>query len=515
MYYYLKWLRSGNGRCIPGAIKSIVHRAGQPCTEPRMKIATAQGEGTMQKISASIAIGMRVALCLAAATIVMLATLPARSAVTDQQAQQLKTTLTPLGGERAGNKDGTIPAWTGGYTTVPTGYKSGDPRPDPFASDKPLYTITSANATQYQDKLMPGELELLKKYPDTYQIQVYPTHRTAAAPDYVYENTYKNALRAKTTNNGLSIEGAYGGIPFPIPQDGYEAMWNHLLAWKGVSYSDTSYGWLMTTTGDIVLASVATSNGELPYYFKDGSPETFMSTYNGIYLRQFVWITEPPYQNGNATMILNNIDTYGKGEAIWQYLPGQRRVRMAPSLTYDTPNFFVSGVGQMDDFNLFYGAFDRYDFKLVGKKEMIVPYNMNKLRLLTKEQQMELHHANPNAVRYELHRVWVVEANLSSGKRNAVAKRVIYLDEDTWQAVGAEEWDASGGLWRHILGITLDVPEAPATVLWGQITYDFHTGVYVLDAVSSPDLRNSYTILPKPYPADYFTPDAMAARMSR
>src|ERR1700689_738406 len=131
MYYYLKWLRSGNGRCIPGAIKSIVHRAGQPCTETRMKIATSQGEGTMQKISASIAIGMRVASCLAAATIVMLAILPARSAVTDQQAQQLKTTLTPLGGERAGNKDGTIPAWTGGYTTVPTGYKSGDPRPDP------------------------------------------------------------------------------------------------------------------------------------------------------------------------------------------------------------------------------------------------------------------------------------------------------------------------------------------------------------------------------------------------
>ena len=469
----------------------------------------------MQKISATLAISARVASCFVVVAIVMLTSLSAWSAVTEQEAQQLKTTLTPFGGERAGNKEGTIPAWTGGYTTVPTGYKSGDTRPDPFASDKPLYVITAANAAQYQDKLMPGDLELFKKYPDTYQLQVYPTHRTAAAPAYVYENIYKNALRAKTTNNGLTIENAYGGIPFPIPHDGNEAMWNHLLAWKGVSYSDTSYGWLMTTTGEIVLASIATSNGELPYYFKDGSPETFMKNDGGIYLRQFVYITEPPYQNGNATMLLNNIDTYDKGQAAWQYLPGQRRVRMAPSLTYDTPNFFVSGVGQMDDFNLFYGAFDRYDFKLVGKKEMIVPYNMNKLRLLTKEQQMELHHANPNAVRYELHRVWVVEATLAPGKRNAVAKRRIYLDEDTWQAVGAEEWDASGNLWRHIQGITLDVPEAPATVLWGQITYDFHTGVYVLDAVSSPGLGNSYRILPEPYPANYFTPDAMAARMSR
>jgi len=509
MNYGLKTLRSWLANDVGRESDESGSRAEDFRAEPR-RIAGKQGVRTMDRIWVLRARLRGARSCVAAATLA-LSSLPAWSAVTEQEAQQLKSTLTPLGGERAGNNDGTIPAWTGGYTTVPPGYKSGDPRPDPFAGEKPLYTITSANAGQYADKLTPGELELLKKYPETYKIQVYPTHRTAAAPAYVYENTYKNALRAKTINNGLTIKDAYGGIPFPIPHDGYEAMWNHLLAWKGVSYSDTDFAYLRTTSGELVLTSIATSNGEYPYYFKDGSAEKF----DGIYLRQFVWITEPPYQFGNATMLVNNVDTYGEGQAVWQYLPGQRRVRKAPSLTYDTPNFFVSGVGQMDDFNLFYGAFDRYDFKLVGKKEMIVPYNMNKIRLLPKENQMGLHHTTPEAVRWELHRVWVVEATLASGKRNAVAKRRLFLDEDTWQALVAEEWDASGGFWRHIVGITLVVPEAPATVLWGQVTYDFHTGVYVVDAGSTSTMGNSYRILPEPYPAYYFTPDAMAARMSR
>ena len=49
--------------------------------------------------------------------------------------------LTPLGGERAGNAEGTIPEWTGGITEPPAGYTVGEHHRDPFAGDRPLFVI--------------------------------------------------------------------------------------------------------------------------------------------------------------------------------------------------------------------------------------------------------------------------------------------------------------------------------------------------------------------------------------
>src|SRR5262249_50329042 len=92
-------------------------------------------------------------IALAATSALALGAASAVAGVTAQDAEALKTTLMPLGGERAGNKDGTIPAWDGGYSKVPPGYKSGQPRPDPFADEKPLFSITAANVAQYRDHL--------------------------------------------------------------------------------------------------------------------------------------------------------------------------------------------------------------------------------------------------------------------------------------------------------------------------------------------------------------------------
>ena len=174
---------------------------------------------------------------------------PVHAGVSTEEAAKLKTVLTPLGAERAGNKDGTIPAWDGGETKGPAGYKSGDPRPDPYASEKPLATVSAKNLDSHQAKLSEGTKALLKKYPDQFRLEVYPTHRTVAAPQWVYDNTFKNATRAKQKEGGVWIEGAYGGIPFPIPKNGAEAMWNHLLAWVGSSTLITYQNWVGLADG--------------------------------------------------------------------------------------------------------------------------------------------------------------------------------------------------------------------------------------------------------------------------
>ncbi len=377
--------------------------------------------------------------------------------VSPEEAAKLKSTLTPLGAERAGNEDGTIPAWEGGYTTVPAGYISGTPRPDPFADEKPLFSITAANMAQYAEKLSDGTKAMLKEYPE-YRIDVYPTHRTAAAPDYVYENTLKNATRARTTSNGLKVEGAYGGTPFPIPKDGYEVIWNHLLAWQGERAEFTSQSWSGTSTGKKVFGTENIFYFAYPYYFREGSLETF----DGDFWKNMIVTTAPPFKAGETILAIDPVDVYGQGRRAWQYLVGQRRVRRAPSIAYDTPNAVASGVTNYDEAMMYNGAIDRYEWKLLGKKEIYIPYNNNKNMLYPIEEVLLENYPNPDLVRWELHRVWVVDATLANGKRHTVPHRRFYQDEDTWTAVVIDSWDARGDFWRHHHSLPFIAYEVPA-----------------------------------------------------
>lgn len=435
----------------------------------------------------------------------------ALAAVSTEEAAKLKGTLTPMGAERAGNKDGTIPAWDGGYSKVAPGYKSGDPRPDPFANEKPTVVITAANMAQYEDKLTEGLKTLFKKYPKTFQIDVFPTHRTAAAPQWVYDNIAKNAISAKTSNGGLTVEGAYGGIPFPIPHDGFEVMWNHQLSWKGVSLDTSSGAWVKPTNGPAILSAEVKSYDQYPYYFQDGSPDTF----KGLFNTQVNSLTAPSYQNGQAVLYHLPLDQFNHSQDSWQYLPGQRRVRKVPNLTYDTPNFFLSGVANFDEFKIFFGAMDRYQMKLIGKKEMYLPYNTNKWWLADVDKKIADNHPHPEYVRFELHRVWIVEATLAPGKRNVIEKRRFYIDEDTWQALAADGWDANGKMWKLDLALPMIIPELPGVITWTNVNFDFNTGVYAVAGEIGASHKRQYTVLPKRFPDTFFSPDALAARSVR
>src|SRR5450830_1041892 len=182
---------------------------------------------------------------LAALSIALtLAYAAAHAAVSAEEAAALKAALTPMGAEKAANKDGTIPAWNGGLTTVTPGFIKGGRRPDPFASDKAVYSVDAKNVQEHAARLPDGVKQLMQRYPNSFRVDVYPTRRTAAAPQYVYDNTFRNATRAKMveTSAGPVPEGAFAGVPFPIPKTGAEVMWNALLRWRGESSTASSMG---------------------------------------------------------------------------------------------------------------------------------------------------------------------------------------------------------------------------------------------------------------------------------
>ena len=400
----------------------------------------------------------------------------ALAAVTADEAKKLGTTLTPTGAERAGNADKTIPDYTGGLTTAPAEYKKGSgTRPDPFAADKPLYSITGKNLAQYEGKLTDGTKELLKKQPN-YRIDVYPTHRSIAFPAYVVENTIKNATSVKTTDGGLGLEGTFAGIPFPIPKTGNEVMWNHLLRYTGQTYFTQYDSINVDSSGRAVLATTGQITIDYPYY---DPKRTVVSGANDIYFRTKIAYTAPARRAGEALLVQDYINPMKNDRKGWQYLPGQRRVKMAPDIAYDTPNPGSAGASTYDDAWVFNGAMDRYDFKLVGKREMIVPYNSFKLAYAKDPYAVTTaNHLNPDFVRWELHRVWVVEATLKEGKRHIYAKRTFYVDEDSWVAVASDEYDARGALFRAGFVYTFPLYDVPAPNATTQSVYDFTSGGY-------------------------------------
>ncbi|WP_394181343.1 DUF1329 domain-containing protein [Marinomonas posidonica] len=427
------------------------------------------------------------------------------AAVSPEQAARLGADLTPFGAEKAGSADGSIPAWTGGYNKPIPGEQLGGKRLDPFADEKPLYTVTAANMDEYAEKLTDGVKAMLKKYPDTYRLNVYPTHRTATAPDWVYNFTAQNALKA--TLKGHDLEGGYGGIPFPIPKNGLEAINNHRLAWRGVSWETEINQYQITSSGKVVLTTDGLLKVQKPYYFEEGSSEEFDGYFNEINLENY----GPPIRAGERIVGRTNLQA-DKSQS-YVYLTGQRRVRKLPNACCDTPTPATAGLMSFDELSVFSGRTDVFDWKLLGKKEILIPYNENRFLQYSDDQIVSGNHINPETVRWELHRVWVVEATLAEGKRHQAVRSRYYLDEDTWQASLGDRWDSNGELWKTLWQFNYVMPEFPGTIPQTFGFYNLLSGeAYVANVMNDKSFHNKPVAR---FPTSTFTGQGLARQGTR
>lgn len=434
---------------------------------------------------------------------------PAYAELSAGDLAKLGSSLTPLGAEKAGNAAGTIPAWSGGLTTALPGHKSGGHYADPFSGDKPLFTITGANAEQYKNQLTSGQMALLKKYPD-YKMIVYPTRRSSAFPKGHYEETLAAAAKADLAPGGNGVINATGGIPFPIPKDGQEAIWNSLLRYKGDSYK---YPWLqapMLRNGDYTMVKAEYeydySYGNLSKPIAEREPNKILN-----FLQTF---TAPARIAGNVLLVHEPVDQVKEPRSAWGYTPGQRRVRRSPEVAYDNPSASADGLRTNDDFGMYNGAIDRYDWKLLGKREIYIPYNSYKLSgdTLKYKDYLRAGHLNQDYPRYELHRVWVVEATLKPGVSHIYAKRVFYIDEDSWAVAAIDKYDGRGELWRVAEQHSINYYDFPMFFGTIDINYDLQSGRYIVMGMRNEELNVIEPI--KRGPAD-FTPARLRQMGSR
>ena len=432
----------------------------------------------------------------------------ALAGVSKEEADRLKNDLTPTGAERAANEDGSIPAWDGGIKEPPSCYEGPGTRYcDPFPEDEPLFTITGQNLAQYRDKLSAGQIEMLRKF-DSYKLPVYKSRRTSSYPQFYYDASIKNAREASLGGNGEALVNAVVGVPFPIPKTGYEPIWNHKVRYRGPYIQRWNNQFAVTTSGDYNQVKIR-EDVSLPYSIEGATPEGLDNII--IYFLQIV--TEPARLAGTITLVHETMDQVKEPRRAWQYNPGQRRLRRAPNVGYDNPGTASDGLRTNDQTDTFNGAMDRYTWKIVGKREMYIPYNSFELHSDEYDYNEIIlrGHINQDITRYELHRVWVVEAELKPGTTHIYKKRVFYLDEDTWQIALVDIYDARDQLWRFQEAHTLNYYDFPGIAPIGETIYDLQNNRYLAQAFNNED---DETVV-KEFTPDYFAPSAVSKQARR
>jgi len=414
--------------------------------------------------------------------------------------------LTPVGAERAGNAAGTIPPWTGGITEPPAAYVPGEQEVDPFADDTPLYTITADNMADYVDKLSPGQQALLRAHPDSWYLQVYPTRRSASYPEWVYEAVEENERTATLLREGKGgVAGANVSSPFPVPDSGIEVLWNHNLRWRGIRVQ-RSFGQAAVTQRGHYTVTIALQDFAFPYA---AHPEDAVRIkFPNMLLALKTKTIAPGLISGDGALVLEPIDQTYEPRKSWTYSRNLRRILRAPYIANAYPAANTDNLRTVDEFDMFNGSPEEYDWKLKGKQELYIPYNAYRIHAqdLDYDDVVMKHHINPQLARYELHRVWVVEGTLKPGLKHIYGRRVLYVDEDSWQIAVADNYDLDGRLWRTSEAHALNYYTVP--VLWStlEVYYDLKQQRYLVSGLDNR--RNPYRFSDSADPRE-FSPNAL------
>ena len=432
---------------------------------------------------------------------------PAIAKVDAAEAAKLGKELTLVGAEKAGNKEGTIPAWTG---RKQTGKLSDEFPNDPAIDDeKPLFTITAANMAQYADKLTVGHKELLKRFP-SYKMNVYPSHRTATFPDEVLKATVENATRATLVGTDI-IEGAKLGFPFPIPKNGAEIIWNHKLKWRGEAVRRYNNQMIVQPDGDYQLTKLVE---DVKFSYASIKNPVEMSPDSNEFLKYLSQTLAPPRLAGTFILVHEKADVGDKGRAAWLYSPGLKRIRRAPTVQYDSPYEGTDGNQFYDQVDMFNGALDRYNWKLIGKKEFYLPYNSDKIagNTVKFKDLVRPKHLNQDLPRYELHRYWVVEANLKDGTNHTFKRRTFYVDEDSYNIEAVDDYDNKDQLYKFQEGHLLTAASVLTTSTVPEVIYDFFSGRYFITTAFNEDKPTDFTVN---FNDDYFTAASVQKRTNK
>lgn len=394
------------------------------------------------------------------------------SKVSAEQANQLGQQLTPMGAIMAADPAG-IPVWQDVAHID--------------SNEQPILIITHDNHHQHLAHLTAGQVALFNTYPESFQMQVFPSHRTFQAPQWVYENTKQNASQASLNESQTGLVNALAGIPFPIPQSAAEIYFNHITRWRGqqlISFADDAN---INEAGKHQITS-RESLIRYDHYLKEkANPNRLFSVISKI--------TAPATQSGGGGLVLEPLDQMQEPRTAWLWDKGRRRVIRAPNVSYDQPVNSANALRTADDTDMINGSPERFDWQMMPSRLIYIPYNNDRLkdRSLSYDELLHAGHLNPAHTRYELHRVWVISATIKPEWRHLYSRRDFYIDEDSWSVAIADQYDKQGQLFRVSLSYLHQNPDMPGTFPVVNAYHDLNAKKYHVMGLNNESPKvNSY-----------------------
>ena len=372
--------------------------------------------------------------------------------------------------------------------------------------DKPLFIISRDTVTRYAAHLTEGQKAMFARYPD-YRMPVYASARSAFFPDAIYQASARNAAGAELHGTD-EVEGATLGFPFPIPKSGAEVIWNHKMAYRGASLRRYNNQVIVRQDGSYYITKLIE---DLKFKYANIGEDNKGTRILFYYLSETL---SPPRLARQLTLVRESAGAKGVGRDAWLYNPGLGRVNRAPDVGYDNPTIGTDGEQFNDQIDMYNGALDRYDWKLIGRKEIYIPYNSFFLisPLVKYKDIIRPGHVNQNLLRYELHRVWVVEATLRQGQSHQFKRRVFYVDEDGWAISSVDCYDNHDQLWKVQESELVTVPFIPTLTGVAEVIYDLQSGRYFVTALQNEDHFVDFKIQ---FKDEYFSPADLERRSKR
>lgn len=410
-----------------------------------------------------------------------------------------------IGADPGPNATGEIPAWEGhANLPCPPDYKPGQYFPNPYKGEKTLFRIDHTNVDQYKDRLSPGQVMRLLKHKRFY-MNVYPTRRNVEFFPEFYAAIEKNKKTCYIDEKGV-LQNFNGAVAFPTPKNGLEAIWNIRRMYLGDDAMSLQCRRVVSPSGKIkktmwqtwVLNYGETRLRSHPF----PNPE-------GVFQKIRNLTTYPADEKGIDFLSISYLDD-NRLDDTWLFLPTLRRVRRAPPMVNGGQ---LDGELTMDENGIeFRGTVAYWNWKLLGKKEMYVPYNCYDMFLPDAEDEEECwaQDLNPERIRYELHRVWVVEGTLKQGLEHPYSKRVGYYDDDCWQPLVADRYDKRGNLWRMYEAYTFADSCNKRRMYMGYIYMNLESGRYELFGGCRKDLPTT-TVYDIGLEESFFTVEALRA----
>lgn len=338
----------------------------------------------------------------------------------------------------------------------------------PYATAKPSFaglsagtTIDQDNVAQFKDILDPAFYGFIEK--GWLQMKVGETTSFDLHPSYV-EATRQGLDKVRLGAKPGEIEGWVAGRPFPQEPDAKDPRAGEKLAWNykyGYNWGDSAaispFYWKYR---DMDSAKVERTikfdfhflnfTGRVNQDPKPAITPNPSQLFRGIYVKVL-----EPYDVRNTQLLIHRAEDDLKRDNSWLYLGFQRRVRRLA--TGQVTDAFLGSDLMIEDFEGYNGRISDMNWSYKGTRFMLMPfYNHNDLAL-----DSETHQDSDGyrvvafggkggcfpEITWQLRKVYEVEAAPVDAS-HPLAKRVHYIDAQTFTVPRTISYDRKGALWK-------------------------------------------------------------------